>query len=93
MAQSAASFGARGKNYLGKKFYLGSYFWCKRPQVCHAVPAKCPEERRCVIATPCPRYHPGSEIEHSLNTAQPAGGGISPNSKAVEDVGENMGLD
>ena len=62
-------------------------------QVCHAVPAKCPEERRCVIATPCPRYHPGSEIEHSLNTAQPAGGGTSPNSKAVEDVGENMGLD
>ena len=26
MAQSAALFGAREKNYLGKKFYLGSYF-------------------------------------------------------------------
>ena len=38
MAQSAALFGAREKNYLGKKFYLGSYFWCKRPQlVTHCV--------------------------------------------------------
>ena len=23
----------RKKNYLGKKFYLGNYFWCKRPLV------------------------------------------------------------